>query len=69
MNRNDDSRSDKHDFSRGVRGKYAGRVKLEAVHVVIDAELAEAFPNDQAVNDALRELLRRRDSKARPTRD
>ena len=69
MNQNDDSPSDEYDFSRGVRGKYAGRVNAGAVRVVIDAELAKEFPTDRAVNDALRELLRRRASQARSTRD
>ena len=40
MNQNDDSLSDESDFSRGVRGKYAGRVNVGAVRVVIVAELA-----------------------------
>lgn len=69
MNQNDDSLSDECDFGRGVRGKYAGRVNVGAVRVVIDAELAKKFPTDRAVNDALRELLRRRASKARSTRE
>ena len=68
MNQNDDSLSDECDFSRGVRGKYAGRVNVGTVRVVIDAELATEFPTDRAVNDALRELLRRRASDARSTR-
>ncbi len=69
MNQNDDPLNDEYDFSRGVRGKYAGRVNVEAARVVIDAELAKEFPTDRAVNDALRELLRRRASDARPTHD
>jgi hypothetical protein len=69
MNQNDDSLSDEYDFSRGVRGKYAERVNVGAVRVVIDAELAKEFPTDIAVNDALRELLRRRASEARSTHD
>jgi hypothetical protein len=69
MSQDDDPLSNEHDFSRGVRGKYAGRVNVGAVRVVIDAELAREFPTDRAVNDALRELLRRRASKAESTRD
>ncbi len=46
----------------GVRGKYAKRVRKEGTNaVVIDPDLAAAFPNARAVNDALRELLARRD--------
>jgi hypothetical protein len=46
----------------GVRGKYAKRVRKEGTNVVlIDPDLIDAFPNAKAVNDALRELLSRRD--------
>jgi len=45
MNQNDDPLNDEHDFSRGVRGKYAGRANVGAVRVVIDAELTNEFPN------------------------
>jgi hypothetical protein len=69
MNQNDDSLSEEHDFSHGVRGKYAGRVKVGPVRVVIDAALAKEFPTDRAVNDALRELLRRRASEAHSAHD
>jgi hypothetical protein len=45
----------------GVRGKYAKRVRKEGTNVVlIDPDLMDAFPNAKAVNDALRELLARR---------
>ena len=46
----------------GVRGKYAKRVRKEGTNtVLIDPDLMDAFPNAKAVNDALRELLSRRD--------
>ena len=55
------------DFGTLVRGKYAKRV-VEATNVVVlDPEVAKAFPNDRAVNNALRGLLRDRKSSARPT--
>ena len=55
------------DFGTLVRGKYAQRV-LEATNVVVlDPKVAKAFPNDRAVNKALRGLLRGRKSSARPT--
>ena len=45
------------DFGTLVRGKYAQRV-IEATNVVVlDPEVAKAFPNDRAVNKALRGLL------------
>ena len=40
-----------------VRGKYAAGYARATNIVVIDPVLAKAFPNSQAVNDALRGLL------------
>ena len=55
------------DFGTLVRGKDAQRI-LEATNVVVlDPQVAKAFPNDRAVNKALRGLLRDRKSSARPT--
>ncbi len=55
------------DFGTLVRGKYARRV-VEATNVVVlDPQVAKAFPNDRAVNNALRGLLRDRKSSPRPT--
>jgi hypothetical protein len=55
------------DFGALVRGKYAQRV-VEATNVVVlDPQVAKAFPNDRAVNKALRGLLRDRKSSARPS--
>jgi hypothetical protein len=45
------------DFARLERGKYAKRVSEASNVVVLDPEVARAFPNAQAVNDALRGLL------------
>jgi len=45
------------DFGRLERGKYAARVAAETNVVVLEPEVAEAFPNDKAVNAALRALL------------
>jgi hypothetical protein len=44
----------------GARGKYFKRYQQGSNVVVIDPDLAEAFPNAKAVNDALREVLSRR---------
>ena len=41
----------------GVRGKYAARMAKESNVVVIDPALTKAFPNSEAVNNALRGLL------------
>jgi hypothetical protein len=41
----------------GVRGKYIRRVGRAANLALLDPELAKAFPNDAAVNEALRGVL------------
>jgi hypothetical protein len=53
------------DFGSLVRGKYAQRVAEETNVVVLDREVAKAFPNDRAVNKALRSLLRDRKASGR----
>ena len=45
------------DFGGIVRGKYANRIKAETNVVLLEPDIAEAFPNDEAVNKALRYLL------------
>jgi len=40
-----------------VRGKYAARYAKATNVVVIDEALTKAFPNSEAVNEALRSLL------------
>ena len=46
-----------YDFSGGVRGKYVDRYRQGTNVVLLDPELAEAFPDSKAVNDALRALV------------
>jgi hypothetical protein len=46
-----------YDFSGGVRGKYVDRYRRGTNVVVLDPEVAAAFPDSTAVNDALRALL------------
>ncbi|MFB8788103.1 MAG: hypothetical protein U7123_04480 [Potamolinea sp.] len=41
----------------GVRGKYVERYRTGTNLVLLDPDVAQAFPNDQAVNDALRLLI------------
>ncbi len=41
----------------GVRGKYAARYRAGTNLVLLDPEVAEAFPTDAAVNHALRAML------------
>jgi hypothetical protein len=45
-----------YDFSGGVRGKYAKRYAEGTNVVVIDPDVAEYFPDHEAVNEALRGL-------------
>jgi len=45
-----------YDFSRGVRGKYFRRYHRGANVVVLEPDVAKAFPNAGAVNDSLRAL-------------
>lgn len=56
------------DFGKLVRGKYAARAARETNVVVLEPELAEAFPNAKAVNEALRGLLDVAATTARLTR-
>ena len=49
---------EEYDFSKGVRGKYAGRFAEKSLMVVLDPDVAEVFPDSKAVNDALRGLAR-----------
>jgi hypothetical protein len=65
----DDLRSEyqRSDFGQLVRGKYAQRVSEISNVVVLEPQVAKAFPNDRAVNKALRGLIRGRRSSARPT--
>ena len=45
------------DLGSLVRGKYAARYAKSTNVVVIDPKLTKAFPNSDAVNEALRSLL------------
>jgi hypothetical protein len=46
------------DFPGGlVRGKYASRLKESSNIIVLMPEVAEAFPNEEAVNNALLSLI------------
>jgi hypothetical protein len=46
------------DFSVMVRGKYFKRIAATTNVVLLEPEIAKAFPNDKIVNDTLRSLLR-----------
>jgi uncharacterized DUF497 family protein len=53
---NDELRKE-YDFSKGVRGKYADRFAEGTKLVLLDPDVAEAFPTAKSVNTALRNLL------------
>lgn len=46
-----------YDFHGGVRGKYAARFAAGTNVVVLAPDVAEAFPDSDAVNEALRALI------------
>ena len=56
----DDDLRPEYDFSEGVRGKYAQRFREGTNIVVLDPDVAAEFKDSQAVNDALRTLLKTR---------
>jgi hypothetical protein len=49
-----------HDFSGGVRGKYAQRYAEGTNVVVLEPDAAAEFPTAKAVNKALRALMKER---------
>jgi hypothetical protein len=53
-----DTMRPEYDMTGGVRGKYAGRFKGDVIMVPIAPDVAAAFPDADAVNDALRVLLK-----------
>ena len=57
-----------YDFSQiksGMRGKYAERYREGTNLVLLDPDVAAAFPDAKAVNDALRQLLQEKQSPLR----
>lgn len=46
-----------YDFSGGVRGKYVDRYRKGTNVVLLDPEVAAAFPDSSSVNEALRALI------------
>ena len=67
----DELRSE-YDFRGGVRGKYAARYTEGTNLVLLDPDVARAFPDATAVNEALRALAgiieRTREPKKRASR-
>lgn len=63
----DDDMLPEYDFSGGVRGKYYQRYQEGTNIVVLAPDVADAFPNAEAVNEALRLLVKLARERARPT--
>ena len=57
--KSDDMRAEYNfDYSKAVRGKYYKRILKDGANVVVlEPDIAKAFPNSDAVNDALRVVL------------
>ena len=45
------------DLKNGVRGKYLAQLRSGTNHILLDPDVAKAFPTAQAVNEALRRLM------------
>jgi hypothetical protein len=56
------------DYSMAVRGKYYRRLLKEGANVIVlDPDVAKAFRDSEAVNEALRSLLRMSEATRRLT--
>jgi hypothetical protein len=55
-------------LKRGVRGKYYRRFTEGTNLVLLDPDVADAFPNAKAVNEALRVLVNVASQRVRPAR-
>jgi len=60
----DDDMLPEYDLTGGVRGKYVERYQQGTNVVLLDPDVAKLFTSSEAVNDALRELVRIRSSGA-----
>ncbi|HEY9691861.1 MAG TPA: hypothetical protein V6D15_06635 [Oculatellaceae cyanobacterium] len=60
VNELEDELRSEYDFSKmtgGVKGKYVERYRAGTNLVLLDPDVAQAFPTDASVNEALRLLL------------
>ena len=66
----DEMRSEyrREDLGRGVRGKHFAAYQEGSNLVLLDPDVAKAFPTSEAVNEALRGLLRLTEQTAKLTR-
>jgi hypothetical protein len=57
------------DYSKAVRGKYYKRIQKEGTNVVVlEPDIAKAFPDSASVNNALRVVLKAGQAAQRLTR-
>lgn len=56
----DDEMLPEYDLTGGVRGKYVERYRQGTNIVLLDPDVAKIFTSSEAVNEALRELVRLR---------
>jgi hypothetical protein len=56
LNREDAEMLDEYDFSQGAVGKYAKQYAEGTNVVLLDPDVAQVFPNSEAVNQALRAI-------------
>lgn len=57
-----------YDFRGGVRGKYAKRYSTGTNVVLLEPDVADAFPTARAVNAALRKIMRAKRPTRRPSK-
>lgn len=55
---NDSDMLEEYDFSQGTRGKYAKKYSEGTNVVILDPDVAQYFPDNESVNEALRSLIR-----------
>jgi hypothetical protein len=58
MTKLEDTMRPEYDMTSGVRGKYVRRFPIDVVVVTLAPDVAAAFPSADAVNEALRVLLK-----------
>jgi len=54
------------DFSKGVRGRFAGRIGDKVTLMQIDEDVAQVFPSSEELNAALRILIKTAEAVKRP---
>ena len=52
------SEYNKEDLGKGIRGKFYKEYTSGTNLILLSADVAEVFPNEKAVNDALRSLIK-----------